>query len=104
MWSKLKVEKPLPRSTSPILSRQTELLFRLANRLLWKCTHLFCVFYQHFRELQKKKEKKNGSMNKPLFSSTEEDYFLVCYLGLLTFILYFANTKNYNLCGKGRSI
>ena len=45
-----------------------------------------------------------NEIKKTLASSTEEDHFLVGYLGSLTFMLYFANTKNYKLCGKGKCI
>lgn len=88
-------------------SRQTDLLYKLENTLHWTFTHLFCVSYQCSRELQEEKKrtkKKNESINKPLSSSSEEGHSLVCYLGSLTFTLYFANTKNYNLCDKGECI
>lgn len=63
--------------------------------------HIYFVFPINILESFR---KKNESINKALFLSTEEDHFLVCYLGSLTFILYFANTKNCNLCSKEKCI
>lgn len=105
MWSKRKIQGNSPHFLSRPSCRQTELLCRLANRLHWKFTLILCFLSTFQRPSgEKKKKKKNESINKALFSSTEEDHFLVCYVGSLTFILYFANTKNYNLCGKGKCI
>ena len=66
--------------------------------------YTFILFPANILESFRKKQKKNESIKKPLFSSTEEDHFLACYLGSLTFMVYFANTENYKLCGKGKCI
>ena len=102
MCSKLKTEGNNPTFTLPILQANRVMLNIDYKTALETYTFILCFLPTFWGAL--KKEKKNKSIKKPLFSPTEEDHFLVCHLGSLTFKLYFANTKKYKFCGMGKCI